>query len=94
MKIYTLWAQRTENYEGEYAPELLVAWDECCMDENGEGYTEAVKKAIEDNGGLGPGKGLSAVREIILKVPNSAIEAAFAVPEIEAKVVHESEDGS
>lgn len=89
MKIYTLWAQRTEHHPGEYAPELLVAWDEYCMDENGEGYDEEVKAAIERNGGLGPGKGLAAVREITIEVPDGAIEKAFATPVIEGTIADE-----
>lgn len=82
MKIYTLWAQRTDNHNYGLWPELLVAWDEYCIEGNEEGYEEAVKEAIERNGGLGPGKGLSAVREVIIEVLDSAIEAAFEVPEI------------
>jgi len=57
------------------------------MDENGEGYEEAVKKAIDGNGGLGPGKGLSAVREIVIYVPDEAIDKAFALPEVKAEVI-------
>jgi len=91
MKIHTLWAQRSEDYDGEYAPELLVAWDEHCMDSNGEGYDEEVEKAVERNGGLGPGKGLSAVREIIIEVPDEAIDKAFAIPQIKGSVVEKVE---
>lgn len=91
MKIHTLWAQRTETYDGEYAPELLIAWDEGCMDENGEGYDAEVKDTIERSGGLGPGKGLSAVREIIIEVSGEAIDKAFARPEIVGTVVHDSD---
>ena len=45
MVLYTLFGQRKETYHGEYGPEVLVCWDEFCVDENPEGWDEAVAEA-------------------------------------------------
>ncbi len=48
MIIHILFGQRKEQYEGQYAPEVLVAWDEFCIDENPDGWTKATEKAKTD----------------------------------------------
>jgi len=49
MKIHVLFGQRKEAYEGEYGPEVLLAWDEFTADENPDGFHEAVQKAMKAN---------------------------------------------
>lgn len=44
MKLFILFGQRAEEYAGQYAPEVLLCWDEFCIDENPDGWTEAVDK--------------------------------------------------
>jgi hypothetical protein len=45
MKLYILFGQRKESYEGEHAPEALVCWEEDAVDGNAEGFEEAVEAA-------------------------------------------------
>lgn len=45
MILHILFGQRKQRYEGEYAPEALVTWDEYCVDENPEGWETAVAEA-------------------------------------------------
>lgn len=40
MKLFILWGQRKESYEGQYAPEALNCWTEFEVDENPEGFEE------------------------------------------------------
>jgi hypothetical protein len=40
VKIYALFMQRKEPYEGAYGPELLTAWDEFSADDNRVGFKE------------------------------------------------------
>lgn len=47
MKLYVLFMQRKEDYEGEFAPEPVVTWDEYTRDENPEGFTKDVEEAKE-----------------------------------------------
>lgn len=44
MKIKVLFGQRKESYPGEYGPEVLFAWDEFCVDQNPEGFADALEK--------------------------------------------------
>lgn len=48
MDLHILFGQRRQNYEGEYAPEVLVCWDEFTIDENPEGFWEAVDEAKQE----------------------------------------------
>jgi len=52
MKLHILFMQRAEKYEGEYAPEALIVWDEYGVDENPIGWHEACAKEVKelDNG--------------------------------------------
>ncbi len=49
MKIYCLFGQRKCLYPGQHAPELLEAWDEYSVEENPEGFAQAMQKAREEN---------------------------------------------
>ena len=49
MIIFALFGQRKEHYEGEYAPELLLAWDEYSVEENKDGWEKELKKARAGN---------------------------------------------
>lgn len=50
MDLHILFAQRKESYDGQYAPEALVVWDENCIEENPEGFEAACEKALKDFG--------------------------------------------
>jgi len=45
MDLRVLFMQRTERYEGQHAPEAVLCWDEYSIDENPEGFNEALEKA-------------------------------------------------
>lgn len=44
MWLHILFGQRMQRYDGEYAPEPLECWSEYEVDENPEGFQEAIKK--------------------------------------------------
>ena len=81
MEVRTLWGKRPEDYEGQYAPELMVAWDEYCLEANSDGYEAEKAKAIKEWGG-----DLVASRELILHVPDDAIKKLFAMPAVNVEV--------
>ena len=49
MILKTLWIQRKCSYEGEFAPECLVAVDEYCYDDNPDWFDNKVEKELEIN---------------------------------------------
>lgn len=48
MDLHVLFMQRKERYEGEYGPEAILCWDEYCVNENPDGFDQAVEKAKRD----------------------------------------------
>jgi len=82
IEIFTLWGQRKVSYPGEVGPELMVAWDEFCMDANSEGFDKVCAEEIKSWG-----DDLEAHRYITLQVDANKIDAAFAVPALTATVV-------
>ncbi len=51
MKIHILFGQRNESYEGEYAPEVLLAWDEPSIDENPDEFEAEIVRVMKKNEG-------------------------------------------
>ena len=51
MKLHVLFGQREESYEGEYAPEALLCWDEFCVDDNPDGFDEECARYLQDHEG-------------------------------------------
>jgi len=70
MKLLILFGQRVQQYEGQYAPEALLCWDEYCVDENPDGWADAVeaekKKALDS-------KDFTAVRVIEVVVDGNKV---------------------
>ena len=79
MKFHMIIGKREDLYEGENAPELLDAWDEYSVAENHEGYTEKLR-SLEDSDGF------EAVRVLIVKVPDEAVDKIFETPIVEGTV--------
>ncbi len=79
MKLLTLWATR-KDFEG-HVPELLVAWDEHCVDNFPEGFEADCKKALD-----AMGDDLAEYRRINIYVPEEAIRHAFEKPNVSAVV--------
>jgi len=46
MILRCLFGQMRESYEEEHAPELLLAWDEYCVDTNPEGFEDECKRVM------------------------------------------------
>ena len=68
MRIHVLFGQRKEDYDGQYAPEALLAWDEYSREDNYDGFEEAVeneKKTVGDQ--------MTAMRVIDLEVDGDKI---------------------
>lgn len=77
MKLYVIFGQRHESYEGEYAPEV---WDEYSVDENPEGYETALE-AAEGNDNF------RAVRAIVVNVDEGKIARLLRdLPELDGEV--------
>ncbi|MBN9214718.1 MAG: hypothetical protein J0J04_07880 [Microbacterium sp.] len=79
VRIVTVWGER-RGYVGE-APELMVAWDECSVDENPNGFEGACAEEAASWG-----DDLVQQRRIILEVPAHLIRGAFAAPVVAATV--------
>jgi hypothetical protein len=45
LKLHILFMQRREDYDGEFAPEPLLTWDEYTRDENPEGFANDIEEA-------------------------------------------------
>lgn len=78
MRIETLWGTRKDF---EHSPELMVAWDENCLDGWREGFEDECEKARESWGDQ-----LAEWRLITIEIPASHVARAFAQERIEGKV--------
>lgn len=79
IEIRTLWGTR-KGFGPEYA-ELMVAWDEYCIDANPEGFDADCEKAIASWG-----DDVEAARFITIRVDRDAIEGAFAETVVAGRV--------
>ena len=83
MKIKLIIGHRHESYDGQYAPEVLDAWDEYCLDENYEGFTESLERQKSADC-------FASVAVVTLSVSNKDILAAlYPKNEVASKVVDE-----
>ena len=71
MRLSILFGQRKEHYEGEYAPEALLVWDEYARDYNPEDFDEALEKAKAEQG-----DGMQAFKVIDIEVDQDKIPQA------------------
>ena len=78
-KLQTVWFWR----DSEDSPELLVAWDDYDVDQNPEGYEEAILKAYDvvrkEDGGNG-------LRRVNIIYDADKIAALFDIPDIDGEV--------
>lgn len=72
MILHVLFGQRFEEYEGEYGPEVLVCWDEFCVDENPEGFHKACDAAREEHG-----RDMAATRVIEVEIDQGKLRHAL-----------------
>lgn len=50
MNLHVLFIQRSEAYEGQCAPEAILAWDEFAVEEGGKEFALACERALVDAG--------------------------------------------
>lgn len=83
MKLYILFGQRKESYEGEHAPEALVCWEEYAVDGNIEGFDLAVSEAKAKYG-----PDMSSMRVIKIDVDQDRIrDLLVTTPTLPGKIV-------
>lgn len=88
MKLFVMFGQRAQDYEGQYAPEALdFIWDEYCVEENPQGFDEATKAAEEKS----KKDGFVRTRLVTIEVNQGKIERLLnAIPEVAGTVVEET----
>lgn len=69
INIKTLWIQRKERYEGEFAPECLLAVDEYTDDSNPEYWEEQSKKELD-----ACGNDVESHAIINIRIPRAEVE--------------------
>lgn len=85
MKLFILFGQRKQRYEGEYAPEALTVWDEYAVDENPGGFEEDIEATKKKHGG---DKEFSSFKVIAVNVNGDKIAALLNdTPEVDATSV-------
>lgn len=86
MKLYILFGQRRQNYDGEYAPEVLLCWTEPDVDENPEGWESAVEAAKVE------ATDFSATRVILVAVNGERVAGLLNNPPVVTGHVLEPDD--
>lgn len=82
MKLFILFGQRTQSYDGQYAPEALLCWDEYCVDENPDAWEKAVKAEQEK-----AEKDFSSTAVVVVNVNGDKIAKILnATPEIDGRI--------
>ena len=80
MKIYCVWGQRKEMYEGEHAPELLASCDEYTERENPQYFQDELTKYKNDSE-------FEFVKVLIIEVDDKSFDEAFYnVPSLKGEV--------
>jgi hypothetical protein len=83
MQIRLIIAQYKQSYPGEYMPNVVDAWDEYVLEDNWQGYEEALAK---HKAGEGTDYEPNGVKELIVTVPDDVITGLFDIPVVEAQV--------
>jgi hypothetical protein len=85
MDLHILFIQRKESYPGECAPEALVVWDEYSVDENPEGFENAIKLSL-----AGQGSDVAAHRVIRVRVDQERIHKLLVkVPTVDGSIIED-----
>lgn len=83
MNLHILFAQRRQSYDGEHAPEALLCWTEFDVDENPDGFDEAVAEAQK-------APDFTAFRVILVKVDGDKIDRLLNRPPVIQGEIEES----
>jgi hypothetical protein len=85
MNVATLWIKR-KDFEDD-APELVVAWDEYCIEENWTGWRDNCARVLADIGDQ-----VAAFRFINIQIASEEIQRYFEVGSATALGTSELED--
>ncbi len=89
VSIKTLWGKRTEQYDGQYAPELLAAIDEYGNDENPDYMIGEYKKYLAEM----QRDEFTALEEIDIEVDGERINAMLSLKTIPGKIKPATSEG-
>jgi hypothetical protein len=81
MKVRLIMAQYKCAYPGQYAPNVVAAWDEYTLEDNWEGYVRErgeFKAQVPND--------FDWVRELVINVPDDAIDRLAEPPEVDVAV--------
>ena len=82
MKLHVLFGHRKESYEGEYAPEPLLCWSEYEVEENTEGFEEALTDTLKQRG-----REFAATRVFIIHIDGDKIRRHLVeAPELTGRI--------
>ena len=82
MKVHILFVLRKESYPEEHAPEARIVWDEFSVDENPEGFEEAIAKDLKELG-----SDIQAHRVIPVRVGQDEVRRLLlTTPTVEGKI--------
>lgn len=76
MKLICLFGQRVGDHGEEFAPELLLAWDSYCVEDNYVGWSEALQKTKSEL----PAEDWQALRIIEVLVDEDEIRRMLVGP--------------
>ena len=86
MKLFILFGQRKQRYDGEYAPEALLCWDEFSVDANPEGFAAEIAGTKEKYN-----EDFSAIRMFHIEINGNQIaESLNAISTIKGKITEET----
>lgn len=86
MNLHVLFIQRAEGYPGEHAPEARIVWDEFSVDENPDGFDEAIANELDEV------PDAVAHRVVCIAVDQDAIrELLLGTPTIAGRLVREDD---
>jgi hypothetical protein len=76
IKLHLIVAQYKQAYGGQYMPNVVDCWDEYALEDNYEGYQEALTRHHAKEG---TDYEIMGVRELTVEIPESAITGLFKV---------------
>lgn len=83
MQIRLIIAQHKCDYPGQFMPNVVDAWDEYTLEDNWQGYEEALRKYTDL-----VGTAYESVRELIVTIPDRSVTDLFdnQIPTVEGQV--------
>jgi hypothetical protein len=86
MQVRILLGQRKVSYPGEYAPEVMTAWDEYCLADNWGGWEFEKANRIAEWG-----DDIDSSVEIVVELDDDDIDKAFETAKVRATILEEED---